>query len=111
MVLSQVKGSILGQRVCSRIEGGPDDSYFCRRDISCSHAREKTHNDKSNRAPSGKMLIRTETTVGNMGAEQQKSVGGEERREIKGKLLVSNRGKKRRIIREKAESPAAQAEV
>lgn len=46
-----------------------------------------------------------------MGAEQQKSVGGEERREIKGKLLVSNRGKKRRIIREKAESPAAQAEV
>lgn len=57
------------------------------------------------------MLIRTETPVGNMGAEQQKNVGGEERREIKGKLLVSNRGKKRRIIREKAESPTAQAEV
>lgn len=52
--------------------------------------RKKTHDDESNRAPSGKMLIRTETPVGNMGGEQQKRVGGEERREIKGKLLVSN---------------------
>lgn len=57
------------------------------------------------------MLISTETTFGILGAELQKSGGGEERREIKGKLLVSNRGKKRRIIREKAESPTAQADV
>lgn len=66
--------------MCSRIEDGPDDSFFCRRDISCSHTREKTHDDKSNHVPSGKMLIRTETPVGNMGAEQQKSGGGEETR-------------------------------